>query len=235
MRKARTRHACGGGAAHAGERLSWLYLASIIGCTIGSLTTGFVLMQLCSTAQIALILALSGLAATALLALAGGLLGGNSKAYDYLYENLLFKQAWPEGQHFAHVLENRSGVITVSQDSRIFGSGMYNGVFSTDLVDDRNMIIRAYAVSALRPTYKEALMIGLSSGSWAHVIANSLAIEKLTIVEINPGYPETAKRFQPVASLFANPKVTFVYDDGCRWLANVFPSGGATASMGPVR
>lgn len=224
--------------ARAGERLSWLYLANILGCTVGSLTTGFVLMQFCSTAQIALILALSGLAVTALLALAaqtssrgrvawtvallamaGGLVGANGRAYDFLYEKLLFKQAWPQGEHFAHVLENRSGVINVSQDSRIFGSGMYDGVFNTDLVDDRNMIIRAYAVCGMRATYKEALMIGLSSGSWAQVIANSPAVEKLTIVEINPGYPEIAKRFPGVASVFHNPKVTFVYDDGRRWLS----------------
>lgn len=222
----------------AGERLSWIYLANIVGSTVGSLCTGFVLMQWLSTAQIALTLALCGLGLTALLAIAaqssmrgrlvwaaalvavaGAMTWQNAKVYDFLYEKLLFKQAWPQGERFAHVLENRSGVITVSQDSRIFGSGMYDGVFNTDLVDDRNMIIRAYAVSAMRPTYKDVLMIGLSSGSWAQVIANSPAVEKLTIVEINPGYPEIAKRFPGVASIFQNPKIQFVFDDGRRWLA----------------
>ena len=31
-------------------------------------------------------------------------------------------------------------------------------------------------------------MIGLSSGSWAQVIANDPDVASLTVVEINPGY-----------------------------------------------
>lgn len=221
----------------AGERLSWLYLANIVGSTLGSLVTGFVLMQHLTTAQIALVLAEGGLAVTALLVfsakqprsslwqwsawlvvLAAGVAWANPKAYDFLYEKLLYKEEWVRGEHFAHVLENRSGVITVSESGKVYGSGMYDGVFNTGLVVDKNMIIRAYSVSAMREKLPEVLMVGLSSGSWAQVIANNPGLGHLTVVEINAGYPELASRFPEVASVLHNPKITLEYDDGRRWL-----------------
>jgi SAM-dependent methyltransferase len=61
-------------------------------------------------------------------------------------------------------------------------------------------------------------MIGLSSGSWAQVIANNPEVETLTVVEINPGYVKLVAEEAEVASLLKNPKVTIVTDDGRRWL-----------------
>jgi spermidine synthase len=61
-------------------------------------------------------------------------------------------------------------------------------------------------------------MIGLSSGSWAQVIANNPNVEHLSIVEINPGYLSLIPRYSEVRSLPSNPKVTVEIDDGRRWL-----------------
>jgi hypothetical protein len=61
-------------------------------------------------------------------------------------------------------------------------------------------------------------MIGLSSGSWAQVIANNPTVATLTIVELNPGYLELIAGSPDVASMLSNPKVTVVIDDGRRWL-----------------
>jgi hypothetical protein len=61
-------------------------------------------------------------------------------------------------------------------------------------------------------------MIGLSSGSWAQVIANNPEVEQLTIVEINPGYLQLISRHREVMSLLSNPKVKIIIDDGRRWL-----------------
>src|SRR5512139_2534100 len=61
-------------------------------------------------------------------------------------------------------------------------------------------------------------MIGLSSGSWAQVIANNPDVASLTIIEINPGYLTLIERAPQVASVLNNPKVTIVTDDGRRWL-----------------
>ena len=77
---------------------------------------------------------------------------------------------------------------------------------------------RAYAVGAMHPDPKQIIMIGLSSGSWAQVIANNPAVDRLTVVEINPGYFSLIANEPEVASLLRNPKVTIVTDDGRRWL-----------------
>jgi SAM-dependent methyltransferase len=61
-------------------------------------------------------------------------------------------------------------------------------------------------------------MIGLSSGSWAQVIASNPSVEHITIIEINPGYLEIIKKYPDVASILTNPKVDIQIDDGRRWL-----------------
>jgi spermidine synthase len=100
----------------------------------------------------------------------------------------------------------------------VFGGGMYDGRFNVDPMHDTNQIVRAYALSSFHPSPKEVLMIGLSSGSWAEVIANHPQVERLTIVEINPGYVRLIPLHREVAGLLRNPKVEVVIDDGHRWL-----------------
>ena len=92
-----------------------------------------------------------------------------------VYENLQNKGF--SDHAFAHIVENRSGIITVDADGTVFGNGMYDGRFSTDLKADRNGIIRPYALSLFHGTPRNVLMIGLSSGSWAQVIASNPAVE----------------------------------------------------------
>src|SRR5262249_10232918 len=65
---------------------------------------------------------------------------------------------------------------------------------------------------------KRVLMIGLSSGSWAQVLANHPDVESLDIVEINPGYLELIPKFRAVRSILENPRVHICIDDGRRWL-----------------
>ena len=119
---------------------------------------------------------------------------------------------------FTHVIENRSGIITVDTDRTVFGNGMYDGHFNVDLKHDSNGIIRPYALSLFHPDPRDVLMIGLSSGSWAQVIANNPAVRTLTVVEINPRYAMLIAQMPEVASLLSNPKVTILTDDGRRWL-----------------
>jgi spermidine synthase len=138
--------------------------------------------------------------------------------FEGIYERLYFKENYA-GQRFAHLKENKSGVVSVTQDGEIQGGGAYDGVFSTDLVNDRNMIVRAYALSLLHESPRDVLMVGLSSGSWAQVIANHPQLEKLTVVEINPAYLNVISHYPGEAGVLKNPKVTTVIDDGRRWLA----------------
>jgi len=124
----------------------------------------------------------------------------------------------PNALSLVDIVENRSGIISVAADGTVFGNGMYDGRFNTDLKHDSNGIVRPYALSLFHPAPRDVLMIGLSSGSWAQVIANNPDVASLTIVEINPGYMTLIAKTPEVASLLSNPKVAIVTDDGRRWL-----------------
>ncbi|MHC4225015.1 MAG: fused MFS/spermidine synthase, partial [Planctomycetota bacterium] len=221
----------------AGQRLSYVYLGNILGSTAGSLLTGFVFLDLWSIQTISVLLALLGLvmcAGVALLAnlaprarvatlatISAGAIAMVLSApvlFDGVYEKLLHKAEYNPTERFAHVIENRSGVILVTRDGTAYGDGAYDGKFSTDPIHDTNAIRRAYAVAALHPEPKRVLVIGLGSGSWAQVVVHHPAVEEMTVIEINPGYVELLERSPVVASLRTNPRVRFVVDDGRRWL-----------------
>lgn len=223
--------------ARAGSRLSYVYLADILGSALGSLLTGYVLLDVLGTREMSVLAAGLGfgvagavyawsgvprrwavtgfgaaaLASAAALAAAPGL-------FDRLWERLQFLDR-DDGSRFAEVVENRHGVITVTGDGVVYGGGAYDGAFSTDLMQDRNEIYRAYAVAGLHPSPRRILLIGLGSGSWAQVLAHLPGLERLLIVEINPGYLDLIRRRPEVASLLTNPRVEIAVDDGRRWLA----------------
>jgi len=221
----------------AGRSLSRLYVANIVGSTLGSFLTGFVLLDLWPLRTIAVILLVLGCAAAAMLywlsslgagaplrgfATAGAVamvgIGVARPLFGRFYESLIFGPSASQLPAFEQVIENRSGVITVTPDGTVYGSGAYDGRISLDLFHDRNIIVRAYAIAGLHPAPRQALMIGLGGGAWAQVLAHHPSLEKLTIVEINPGYTQVIAHHPEVASLLRNPKVELITDDGRRWL-----------------
>jgi len=221
----------------AGQRLSYVYLANIVGSAAGSLTTGFVFLDLWPIATIGVVIALVGLLLVALLvaladyrrparlgalaavgAVALLLVRGTPSAYDRIWEKLLYKGNYEEATKFAEVIETKSGVITVTQDGTVYGGGAYDGRFNTSIVHDRNGITRAYGIGAMHPAPQKILMIGLASGSWATVIEHLPGLEHLTIVEINPGYTKLVAGHPEVKGILTDPKVDIVIDDGRRWL-----------------
>jgi spermidine synthase len=223
--------------ADAGMGTALVYLANILGSATGTIVTGFVLMDRLRLVGIAAVLAAAGLACAALLAplvagrrrarpLRAAALAGAAAAAALalppltsgLLERLLWKATLPADARFARVVENRSGIITVDAAGTVFGHGMYDGRFNVDLVDDTNGIFRAYALALFHPEPRDVLMIGLSSGSWAQVIANHPSVATLTVVEINPGAADLVRGAPAVASVLSNPKVRVHVDDGRRWL-----------------
>jgi spermidine synthase len=148
---------------------------------------------------------------------AAGTLAAAGPLFDGLYERLLYGRGHA-GQRFREVVESRGGVAAVTEDGTIFGGGAYDGVYSTDLVHDVNGAFRAYAIPWLHASPKRVLVIGLSSGSWARIVASMPGVEHVTIVEISKGYLALLPRHAEVASLLADPKVTIEVDDGRRWL-----------------
>ena len=221
----------------AGQRLSYVYLANIVGSAIGSLLTGFVFFDAWPLQTIGVVIALVGLALVGSLVLLSDLTGGKRgaylggvvavavllvvatpRAYDRIWERLLYKQDFTPDTKFAEIIETKSGVITVTQDGTVYGGGAYDGRFNTSIVHDRNGIMRAYGIGALHPAPKKILMIGLASGSWAPVIQHLPGLEHLTIVEINPGYTRLIEGHPEVRGVLHDPKVDIVIDDGRRWL-----------------
>lgn len=221
----------------AGVRTSWVYVANILGSVAGTLVTGFVLMDVLSTPQISVLLGILGaLSAAAILgiapmprrrqaALAAAIAAmvvlspfATGMLFADYYERIIYRSAYPVSPKFIDVVENRSGVITVNAEHVVFGGGMYDGVVSVDLVDDRNLLVRPASLALFHPKPREVLMIGLATGAWAQIVANHPDVERLTIIEINPGYLGLIQKYPEVAGILTNPKVEIVIDDGRRWI-----------------
>jgi spermidine synthase len=218
----------------AGQRLSYVYLANIVGSGAGSLITGFVFLDIWPIQTIGAVIACVGMVLVAALLVLSDLAGPRRisalavvalvvvkvtpVAYDRIYERMLYKSKLTDDTRFADVIETKSGVIAVTQDDTVYGGGAYDGRFNTSLRWDRNGIFRAYAVGAMHPSPKQILMIGLASGSWARVISSLRGVEKMTIIEINPGYLRLIAKHPEVAGILTDPKVEIVIDDGRRWL-----------------
>ena len=220
----------------AGMRTALLYLANILGSATGSIVTGFLLMDRFGLLALSAALVVASLACAALLTtllplprgerfervgFAAGLavlaMIATPRLSATIFDALQSKGA-SDVPPLVRVVENRSGIITVAADGTVFGNGMYDGHFNVDLLHDNNGIVRPYALSLFHPAPRDVLMIGLSSGSWAQVIASNPDVASLTVVEINPGYLSLIAQEPEVASILSNPKVHIVTDDGRRWL-----------------
>lgn len=221
----------------AGSRLSGLYFANILGSVFGSLLTGFVLLEAWPLRRIAVVLALLGISlalalallahrrrlgvAVACLAAGGAALGvvlASPRLFDDLYARLLYRDGFRGAKPLAEIVENRHDVVVVTADKKVYGSGVYDGAISTSLWPDPNGIDRAYALAALQPSPSNVLVVCLSAGAWAQVIARFPGVRSMTAVEINPGYLQIIARHPEVSGLLSDPRIRIVIDDGRRWL-----------------
>jgi spermidine synthase len=221
----------------AGRRVSFVYASNILGSVLGSLGIGFVLMNFLGLRQVALLLGGISVIAGGLLllltrrrtprvpvwvfvlaALCAVAVPLSWSRYALFYERIIFLHRRESKTPFAHIVENRNGVITVLSNTAAFGGGVYDGHFLIDPARDPNFIIRAFAISAIHPHPRRLLEIGLASGSWGQVLVNHPEAESMDVVEINPGYLKLIPQYPVVRSLLTNPKVHIYVDDGRRWL-----------------
>jgi len=221
----------------AGRAVSFVYVSNIVGSAFGSLGIGFFLMQHFGLHSVSLGLgmvavllgsvvlifstgrpAMPPVWAMGLMAASFVAVPASSGLYSLLFERLIFGNRSEAGVPFARVVENRNGVIGVTQDRAVFGGGVYDGYFNVDPMHDSNLVARAYALSAFCPAPKRILVIGLASGSWAQIFANHPQVESLDAVEINPGYLQLIPQYAMVRSFLQNPKGRVYADDGRRWL-----------------
>ncbi len=221
----------------AGARLSYVYFGNIIGSALGSLLTGLVLLDHLSLRDLNVALAVVGVALGTLLILGaatgrrvwpGALVVGALAfvtvsapgLYEGFYEKLLYLGDHGRLPAFEEVIEGRSGVVTVTRHGTVYGGGSYEGIANVSPLpeEDENRVLRAYLVAAFHPHPREVLMVGLGSGSWLQVLANHPDVERLTVVEINPGFVEAVRQAPPLASALTHSKVEVVLDDGRRFL-----------------
>ena len=224
-----------------GFLLSLVYLSNIAGSTAGPLVTGFLLLDKFSLEQnilfiCILILVFSG---TILFFTSSTIKGKAATFFGFsimilliffshnpLYTDLIYKlsfnKSYQKHNPLKYIVQNRSGIITVEEGKTssdiIYGGGIYDGRFNVDPVQNSNGIRRSYMMAAFHKNPEAVLEIGLSSGSWAWVIASHKAVKNLTIIEINPGYLQIIKQYSQQAEILENPKVTIQIDDGRKWL-----------------
>jgi spermidine synthase len=222
---------------HAGRGLSWLYMSNIAGSTLGSFLVGYVLMDFWTARQIAVAIALGGLALGAAVVVAGertwparamGLaacaalaamaVATSSSFFDRLYERLEAKRNFVPSYAYRDLVESRSGVAAVTQDLWVYGSGVYDGQIRTGFAPDSSGLSRPLSISYWHPAPRQVLMMGVSGGAWTQIIAHNPQVEKVTAVEIDRGYFPLMRKYPQVRSVLDNPKVSFAIDDGRRWL-----------------
>ena len=224
-----------------GFSMSWVYFFNIVGSTAGSLITGFLFLNWFPIEKTIFMISLFTFGIGAFLwflsmdsapyrlwrmALVSGLgilvFSCQGPLYGHLLERLYHKQLFDSKSSFKFTVQNRQGIINViaepEGDDVVIGGGIYDGRFNTDLIRNRNGIDRAYMMAALHPKPANVLEIGLSSASWARVILNNPEVQKLDVVEINPGYLSIVKHYPESQSVLEDPKVTLFIDDGRRWL-----------------
>jgi len=221
----------------AGRQVSLIYASNIAGSVLGSLGIGFVWLQYAGLRQISLQFAATAiLVGAAILLLLGerklsqpswvwallvcGCLAAplSWPGYNLLYERLTFGSRPGAQIAFARIVENRNGVVAVTQDAAVFGSGVYDGHFLIDPAHDANFTVRPFVLTGAHPAPRRVLMIGLASGSWAQILINDPRVEQFDVVEINPGYLRLIPEYPVVQSLLKNPKLHLYIDDGRRWL-----------------
>lgn len=234
-------------AGRVGRSVSRVYLANVLGSTLGPVLTGFVLMDRLGLEQVFALVAGATAALGALALWRGGMAAAGQgwrpllPAAATLALLVASSQALVEppavAQRIAgevldaagrsnlrHLIQNRHGVIHVLAEDRpgsgdiTYGGNAYDGRISTDLRINANGLDRAYALAALHPAPRRVLVVGLSTGAWTAVILGLPGVEQVDVVEINPGYLELIGRYPQVAPLLRDPRVRVHVDDGRRWL-----------------
>lgn len=212
------------------RRISLVYLFNILGAALGPVLTGYLLLDILSIMQLTIVLAiLLFLVAVFLLEEARQQTRTIVLVTVLLVLCPLVSQRYLgrlQSEHYSppplkHVVENRVSIITVKQSEAgdvIYGGGIYDGRFNIDPLNNSNGILRAYYAACLHPKPRRVLEIGLSSGSWAKVLASHKGVKELITVEINPGYLEVISKHPIVSDLLDNPKVKIINDDGRKWL-----------------
>ncbi len=219
----------------AGTATSRMLLANVLGCAAGPLVTGYVMLEVETLEHNILIVSLAALGVSQALWLVaperhrragvtvfalGALLalGTHAEMFRLFLPKIHFgTEGYLPGYQF--VAQGRAGVVGVWPSGREYGEGLYDGGFSLDPVSNTNLINRAFFVPALHRAPRRVLEIGLGTGSWARILADTRGVDSLTIIELDPSYVDVMWHYPEISSVLDDPRVTLHFDDGRRWMA----------------
>ncbi len=210
-----------------GVSFSTVYVFNLAGCTIGPALMALVTLDHFSTREhFMFISAMSALTASAVAWRAGGtrLILMPCIAAPLLWwvpDPLRAKATTPEGVPMVFWMENKEGVIHSAGDGNadtVYGGNVYDGRINIDLRTNQNRIDRVHGLMLAHPAPSEALVIGVSGGSWARIIAGYPSVHTIDAVEINPAYKRMIERYPAVSPVLDDPRLNLVFDDGRRWL-----------------
>lgn len=218
-----------------GRSLSRVYFFNIIGSTLGPIVFGFFLLDFISLQAGFTVIGLFCVAVGALLVARlraayvfyplAGLAVVASFLVDHKSSHLVRVMAGEGDALKVHyVVENRQGIIhttegeSAAEGDAVFGGNVYDGRTNVDLLVNSNRIDRAYLLTSLTQAPKNILVLGLSTGAWTRVVSAIPGVERIDVVEINPGYLELIKRYPSVSPLLDDKRVSIHIDDGRRWL-----------------
>ncbi|HOW89624.1 MAG TPA: hypothetical protein PL037_05025, partial [Elusimicrobiales bacterium] len=220
--------------ARSGRRLSYVYVSNIMGATLGPVFTGVVLLAFFSTQRNFIVVSgftcLTGLLCLVRSGLPGPAVRGliavacvYSLALTTSDPNGFIARAASSGYgRILRIIENQYGVIVAYEGGAggnvIFGGNVYDGQTNLDPVKNSNHLNRVIVTSALVETPRRVLMIGLSVGSWLKIVTGFPHVERIDVVEINPGYLALISGYPAQASGLRDPRVSLHIDDGRRWL-----------------
>src|SRR5438105_15106064 len=92
----------------------------------------------------------------------------------------------------------------------ILGGNVYDGRTNLDPRINSNEINRVIVLAALKRNPKRVLEIGLSIGSWNYLITGFPGVQKIDVVEINPGYVNLIKNYPEQQRALSDPRIELI-------------------------
>jgi spermidine synthase len=216
-----------------GRSVSRVYFFNIVGSCIAPLLVGFFALDWLGSQRtmigvgalaigLAIVWAACSSARYRLLWPVGLVLAATIVSLAPRTETMLHALAKTDRNGVEWLLENRHGVIHVTSGKdrvpAVLGGNAYDGMMTTDPVSNLNMTHRLYWLTALHPGPERVLVIGFSGGAWTEILRHFPTVKQIDVVEINKGYIDLVKEKAPYRELLNDPRITFHFDDGRRWL-----------------
>ena len=224
-----------------GQSISYVYFANVMGATLGPIVTGFILLDRFTVQNCMNVMGLATLLLGILCLFTETEPRSRKLAYACLsmvlatvisvkymgpsyYSGLSTRIIEATScKNVKQVVENKHGIIHICPSDLgdvVFGGNIYDGRMSRDPIVNSNSIDRLLILTALQKKPRRVLMVGLSGGAWLSILTQMAGVEKIDVVEINPGYLDVIGKYVPMSKGLMDPRVSLYIDDGRRWLMN---------------